>query len=53
VRPGDSLRLQITVLESRISKSGVVGVVRWAWQLYNQNDVVVLYMIATSLFDIS
>jgi acyl dehydratase len=53
VRPGDNLRLEVTVLESRISKTGAVGVVRWAWQLYNQNDVVVLYMIATSLFDIA
>jgi acyl dehydratase len=53
VRPGDSLRLEIAVLESRISKSGAVGVVRWSWQLYNQNSVVVLSMIATSLFDIT
>jgi acyl dehydratase len=53
VRPGDSLRLEITVLESRISKSGAVGVVRWAWTLYNQNNIVVLNMTATSLFDIT
>jgi acyl dehydratase len=33
VRPGDSLRLCITVLESRISSSGAVGIVRWRWEL--------------------
>lgn len=52
VRPGDLLHLKVTVLESRISKSGVVGVVRWSWQMANQEAIVVLNLIATSLFDI-
>jgi acyl dehydratase len=52
VRPGDCLRLCITVLESRVSSSGTVGVVRWRWELTNQNDVRVLNLISTSLFDL-
>ena len=52
VRPDDILRLTVTVLESRISKSGSVGVVRWSWHMSNQSDVVVLRLIATSLFEV-
>ena len=53
VRPGDSLRLRVTVLESRHSKSGSLGVVRWQWELRNQRDVVVLRLVATSLFELA
>jgi acyl dehydratase len=53
VRPGDELRLRMEVLESRRSRSGTTGVVRWRWLLRNQHGVVVLDLIATSLFDIS
>ena len=52
VRPGDALRLCLTVLESRLSSSGSVGVVRWRWELRNQTGVRVLHMIATSLFNV-
>jgi acyl dehydratase len=52
VRPGDTLRLTVTVLESRLSKSGSVGVVRWSWHMANQSEVVVLRLIATSLFEV-
>jgi acyl dehydratase len=52
VRPGDVLSLCITVLESRVSSSGSVGVVRWRWELTNQTGVRVLNLVATSLFDI-
>ncbi|HKT71723.1 MAG TPA: MaoC family dehydratase [Steroidobacteraceae bacterium] len=52
VRPGDELRLRMVVLESRISRSGTVGVVRWRWLLINQNDTTVLDLVATSLFEI-
>jgi len=52
VRPGDSLSLCITVLETRISSSGAVGVVRWRWELTNQDPMRVLSLIATSLFDL-
>jgi acyl dehydratase len=47
---GDTLRLQVHVLEVRNSKSGAYGVARWRWQLFNQRDVVVLELVATSLF---
>jgi acyl dehydratase len=52
VRPGDELHLRIEVLETRVSRSGAVGVVRWRWRLTTQNDATVLDMIATSLFQI-
>ena len=51
VRPGDELRLKVTVLDAHVSKSGSTGVVRWEWQLDNQKDIAVLRMVATSLFD--
>lgn len=53
VRPGDQLMLRITVLESRISGSGRTGVVRWRWELHNQDNKRVLALIATNLFDVS
>jgi acyl dehydratase len=52
VRPADSLSLCITVLETRISSSGALGVVRWRWELTNQDQARVLDLIATSLFDL-
>jgi acyl dehydratase len=52
VRPGDILMLRITVLESRISKSGVVGIVRWTSQLLNQESIAVFNMISTVFFDV-
>lgn len=53
VRPGDSLRLQVEVLEARISKSGSTGVLRWQWQMRNQEDTTVLRLVATSLFELT
>jgi acyl dehydratase len=52
VRPGDELHLSIEVLETRISRSGAVGVVRWRWVLTTQARVTVLDVIATSLFQV-
>jgi acyl dehydratase len=52
VRPGDQLHLRIEVLETRVSRSGAVGVVRWRWLLTTQADLTVLDVIATSLFQI-
>ena len=52
VRPGDRLRLTVTVLESRVSSSGRLGIVRWRWELQNQDNVIVLRMTATSFFDL-
>ena len=53
VRPDDELKLSVTVLESRISSSGKVGVVRCSWELHNQNDKRVLSLTATNLFELS
>jgi len=53
VRPGDQLMLTITVLESRRSSSGRTGVVRWRWELHNQDAKPVLSLLATSLFDVA
>ncbi len=52
VRPGDELRLRCEVTEVRRSRGGS-GVVVWRWHLRNQNDIAVLEMDATSLFDLS
>jgi acyl dehydratase len=50
VRPGDELELRIEVLESRASRSGSMGIVKWRWILTTQAGVAVLEMIAISLF---
>jgi acyl dehydratase len=52
VRPGDALRLRVTVLETRRSSSGRTGIVDWRWELLNQTDTKVMSLIATSLFAI-
>ena len=52
VRPDDELELRIEVLESRVSRSGTIGIVRWRWLLSNQVRVPVLEMTATSLFEL-
>src|SRR5579872_126934 len=33
VRPGDELRLEAEVLETRLSRNGRYGVLRWQWRL--------------------
>ncbi|MBS0393926.1 MAG: MaoC family dehydratase [Proteobacteria bacterium] len=53
VRPGDSLTLTVTVLDSKVSASGRTGVVRWRWELHNQRAERTLCLIATSLFDVA
>ena len=52
VRPDDELHLRIEVLETKVSRSGAVGVVKWRWLLSNQAAVTVLDVIATSLFQL-
>jgi acyl dehydratase len=53
VRPGDVLRLRITVQDVRTSaKKPSLGILRWRWQLFNQKDAEVLDIGATSLFDL-
>jgi len=51
VRPGDTLRLAITIVDKRTSKSGL-GVLRWDWAMQNQDGVQVLTINATNLFKI-
>jgi acyl dehydratase len=53
VRPGDELMLRVEILETRISKNGRYGVVRWRWRLLNQDEVTVVDMESTSLFDLA
>lgn len=45
VRPGDRLRMRVTVVESRRSQSKPDrGMVRFAWELVNQDDTPVMTM---------
>ncbi len=54
VRPGDLLSLTLTVIEARRSqKRPELGLLRWRWQLHNQDADEVLDLEATSLFDLS
>lgn len=51
VRPGDSLRLVADVIEARRSeKRPQLGILRWRWRLFNQRELPVLDLEATSLF---
>ncbi len=53
VRPGDRLSLRATVLEARRSSARAeLGILRWRWQLMNQDGTEVLDLEATSLFDL-
>jgi acyl dehydratase len=52
VRPGDELGLRMEVMETRLSRSGSVGIVKWRWVLTTQANLPVLDLIATSLFQI-
>ncbi len=54
VRPGDDLTLRVEVLDARRGeKKPGLGILRWRWHLHNQDDVVVLELIATSMFDLA
>ncbi|WP_077001969.1 MaoC family dehydratase [Variovorax sp. KK3] len=51
VRPGDTLRLVADVIEVRLSeKRPTLGILRWRWRLFNQRELMVLELEATSLF---
>jgi acyl dehydratase len=50
VRPGDRLRLEVTILEKRVSSSGSIGSLKWRWHLFNQDEVLVLDLEAVNLF---
>jgi acyl dehydratase len=54
VRPGDELRLRITVIETRVAQSRPdLGIIRWRWSMFNQRHEPVLELEATSLFDLA
>ncbi len=53
VRPGDALRLEATVDSKRVSSSrSDLGIVRWTWRMYNQDDTLVLETEVTNMFDL-
>lgn len=54
VRAGDRLSLRATVLETRRSTSKpTLGILRWRWQLFNADEIEVLDLEATSLFNLA
>jgi acyl dehydratase len=53
VRPGDRLRVKVRVVDVRPSKSGRVGVVRWEWHMFNQENQAVMELAAVSLFTLA
>lgn len=54
VRPGDALTLEAEVLDARRSeRQPALGVLRWRWQLVNQDRVAVLDLVATNFFDLA
>jgi acyl dehydratase len=53
VRPGDALSVVAEVLDVRRSeRQPTLGIVRWRWQVVNQDDVPALDLVATSLFEL-
>ena len=51
--PGDALRLEMHIDSVRISSTrSDLGIMRWTWKMFNQNDQQVLEVDATSLFDL-
>jgi len=53
VRPGDRLSLRATVTEARRARrQPSLGVLRWRWQLFNQQGVEVLDMESSALFNL-
>jgi acyl dehydratase len=52
LRPGDAVELEIHVLETRLSSSGKMGIVRWRWLLTTQAGAQVLDVVGTSLFEL-
>jgi len=54
VRPGDTLCLEARVHAARRSSSRPdLGIINWAWVVYNQHKEAVLELDATSLFDLA
>ena len=54
VRAWDMLRLEVTVDSIRVSSSrSDLGIVRWTWSMFNQDDAQVLDLEVTTLFDLA
>lgn len=52
LRPGDEVELTVEVLQTRVSSSGKMGIVRWRWLLTTRAGSQVLDLIGTSLFEL-
>ena len=52
LRPGEEVELTVEVLQTRVSSSGKMGIVRWRWVLTTLAGVQVLDVIGTSLFEL-
>ena len=51
VRPGDTLRVRLTVLESRVLQSKPhIGLVRNKWEMFNQKNELVMQMEGYGMF---
>ena len=53
LRPGETVELTVEVLQTRVSSSGKMGIVRWRWLLTTLAGAQVLDVIGTSLFELS
>lgn len=53
LRPGDEVELRVEVLQTRVSSSGKMGIVRWRWILTTSAGAQVLDLIGTSLFELA
>jgi len=53
LRPGEEVALHVEVLQTRVSSSGKMGIVRWRWVLATAAGVQVLDLIGTSLFELA
>ena len=53
LRPGDEVQLTVEVLQSRVSSSGKIGIVRLRWILRTLAGAQVLDLIGTSLFELA
>ena len=53
LRPGDEVALRVEVMETRVSGSGKMGIVRWRWILTTAAGAQVLDIIGTSLFELA
>lgn len=54
VRPGDALRFEATVESKRVSSSrSDLGILRWTWRMFNQDNDLVLELEATNMFELA